>query len=216
MTDPSESVVERLIEAAVQLFSRQGYRGTTTRQIAKLANVNETSLFRHFAHKQDLFWTALESRLKRLRIPRELRIGLLQEHPPETVLPLIVEFLVVTTMYQPELARLVWVSLLELRPDAEHVYRLQIEPIFRPINEYIQHCAASGSLRSSDSSLTTIALVATVLAHQGMHPMLGSKGQTYATADEAVRAYSRFWLDALTPIVDANQRPSKPRAGYNG
>jgi AcrR family transcriptional regulator len=63
----------RILDAAVLLFSQQGYNGTSTREIARLADVNEASLFRHFARKQDLFWAALRSRLERLRIRKELR-----------------------------------------------------------------------------------------------------------------------------------------------
>ena len=41
----------RIIEAAVQLFAQQGFKGTSTREIAELAKVNEATLFRHFAKK---------------------------------------------------------------------------------------------------------------------------------------------------------------------
>jgi AcrR family transcriptional regulator len=212
MKNAPTSVVERLIEAAVHLFSRQGFRGTTTRQIARLADVNETSLFRHFAHKEDLFWAALESQLRRLRIPRELQDGLAQDSAPEQVLPLIIEFLVITAMYQPELTRLVWVSLLELRTDTERICRQQLDPIFQAINHYVEHCVASGALRSLDASLTTIALTATVLAHQELYPVLGSGSQSYSKTEEAVTAYSRFWLGVLTPALDANAPPRQSRA----
>jgi AcrR family transcriptional regulator len=207
MKTASTSVVERLVEAAVQLFSRQGFRGTTTRQIARLADVNETSLFRHFPHKQDLFWVALESRLRRVRISRELRNGLAQDNAPELVLPLIIEFLVITAMYQPELTRLVWVSLVEFRSDAEHICRQQLDPIFKAINDYLEHSIASGALRSLDASLITIALAATILAHQELYPVLGRGSQPYTKTEEAVMAYSRFWLSALTPLEDGNELP---------
>lgn len=208
----SSGVVERLIEAAVQLFSRQGFRGTTTRQIARLADVNETSLFRHFPHKEDLFWAALESQLRRLRIPRELQNALAQDHAPEQVLPLIIEFLVITAMYQPELTRLGWVSLVELRTDTERICRQQLDPIFQTINHYVEHCVSIGALRSVDASLTTIALTATILAHQELYPVLGPGSQCYSKTEDAVTAYTRFWLGALTPALDESRSPHQSRA----
>ena len=39
---------ERILDAATQVFSEQGYSGATTRAIATLAKVNEMTLFRHF------------------------------------------------------------------------------------------------------------------------------------------------------------------------
>jgi AcrR family transcriptional regulator len=48
-----------LLEAARELFSRQDYRGTTTREIAQAAGVTEHLLFRHFGSKAALFREAL-------------------------------------------------------------------------------------------------------------------------------------------------------------
>ncbi|MGQ9838458.1 MAG: TetR/AcrR family transcriptional regulator [Cyanobacteriota bacterium] len=45
---------QRLLNAARDLFVRQGIPQTTTRQIADLAGVNEVTLFRHFGSKQGL------------------------------------------------------------------------------------------------------------------------------------------------------------------
>lgn len=48
-----------LLNAARDLFSRQGYRSTTTREIAHAADVSEYLLFRHFGSKAGLFREAL-------------------------------------------------------------------------------------------------------------------------------------------------------------
>ncbi|OMC31928.1 TetR family transcriptional regulator [Mycobacterium sp. GA-1841] len=48
-----------LLDAARELFSRQGYRSTTTREIAQAAAVSEYLLFRHFGSKAGLFREAL-------------------------------------------------------------------------------------------------------------------------------------------------------------
>lgn len=46
---------QQIIEVAVDLFSRRGFQGTTTREIAQAAGVNEATIFRHFATKSDLY-----------------------------------------------------------------------------------------------------------------------------------------------------------------
>ena len=68
----------RIVEAAVQLFSRQGFAASSTHEIARLAGVSEVTVFRHFPRKRDLFWAATESRLGRLRISKELPVGRLE------------------------------------------------------------------------------------------------------------------------------------------
>src|SRR5271156_5055323 len=44
----------RIIDAATRAFAREGISGATTREIARLAKVNEVTLFRHFKNKDEL------------------------------------------------------------------------------------------------------------------------------------------------------------------
>ncbi|WP_026082384.1 TetR family transcriptional regulator [Mastigocladopsis repens] len=48
------STRQRLINAAMELFSAQGITETTTKAVAELAKVNEVTLFRQFGNKQGL------------------------------------------------------------------------------------------------------------------------------------------------------------------
>ena len=51
----------RLIEAASQVFASLGVQGATTREIARVAGVNEVTLFRHFASKEQLLLAVIEN-----------------------------------------------------------------------------------------------------------------------------------------------------------
>ncbi|HTQ35224.1 MAG TPA: helix-turn-helix domain-containing protein [Stellaceae bacterium] len=44
-----------IVSAAVPLFARNGFAGTTTRELAAAAGVSEALLFRHFPSKQSLY-----------------------------------------------------------------------------------------------------------------------------------------------------------------
>ena len=50
----------QLLEAALDLFSRKGFKGTTTKEIAAAAGVTEAIVFRHFASKQALYQAVLD------------------------------------------------------------------------------------------------------------------------------------------------------------
>jgi AcrR family transcriptional regulator len=197
MTD--RSVRERLIEEAVQLFAEKGFAGTSTREIARLADVNETSLFRVFGNKEDLFWTALKSRLGQVRLRKELQRALAEDAEPQLVVPQIVEFLVQTTVCQPEVIRLLNTSLMEMRPQAEVVHRQTLAPIFQDIAGYLARGMERGALRAVDPVITTTSLAATVLSQLNLSQVLNGLSRPYANTEEAVAAYSDYWLTMLTP-----------------
>jgi len=50
---------ERILEAALKVFSRDGISGATTREIARVAKVNEVTLFRSFKNKNELLRQAV-------------------------------------------------------------------------------------------------------------------------------------------------------------
>ena len=45
----------QIIQVAIELFSKKGFGGTTTKQIADAAQVSEAIIFRHFNTKQELY-----------------------------------------------------------------------------------------------------------------------------------------------------------------
>src|SRR5450759_3730013 len=50
----------QLVETALDFFSRKGFGGTTTKEIAAAAGVTEAIIFRHFPTKQDLYNAVLD------------------------------------------------------------------------------------------------------------------------------------------------------------
>jgi AcrR family transcriptional regulator len=53
-TPAAELTRQRLIRAALELFTTRGYHDTTTAHIAKKAGIAEGTIYRHFASKQQL------------------------------------------------------------------------------------------------------------------------------------------------------------------
>jgi AcrR family transcriptional regulator len=67
-----------ILNAAVQVFSQHGFRGSTTRRIAEAAEVNEVTIFRYFGSKEALLHEAINA-------PGE--VGLTTPLPVEPVKP---------------------------------------------------------------------------------------------------------------------------------
>jgi TetR/AcrR family transcriptional regulator len=58
---------EQLIDAALDVFSRKGFRGATTKEIAAAAGVAEAIIFRHFPTKEALYRAVLDSEITSTR-----------------------------------------------------------------------------------------------------------------------------------------------------
>jgi AcrR family transcriptional regulator len=51
----SASTRDSLLDAALDRFSRSGYRGTSIRDLARAVGIRESSVYKHFASKQAIF-----------------------------------------------------------------------------------------------------------------------------------------------------------------
>ena len=58
---------QNILAAADKLFSQKGFKGTTTKDLAKEAGVHEAVLFRHFTNKRELYRATVELKLARNR-----------------------------------------------------------------------------------------------------------------------------------------------------
>src|SRR5437870_13679926 len=53
---------QEIIASAIELFARKGFRGTTTRDLATHAEINEAIIFRDFKTKEDLYSAIIETK----------------------------------------------------------------------------------------------------------------------------------------------------------
>jgi len=194
---------DKILQAAGKLFARQGYYGTSTREIARLADVSENTLFRHFDNKEELFWSCLRSYSEGLKFRQDVLKGITQCDTPEVVLPKIIEMLADTVNYRPELLRLISVAFIELRSKADEFSQEQLSPVFSTINRYWEMNIGSGRIRNLDPTILTSALIMTVLTHPGIYDLIDGNKPVYSNSLEAHRAYARFWLDLIVPRMPA-------------
>jgi len=199
---------DKILLAATQLFAGQGYNGTSTREIARLADVSENTLFRHFEHKEDLFWATLCAHSAWLTFCKNSLEGITAFDAPEVVLPKILGLLTDTADFRPELLRLMAVAFLELRWKADAFCQEQLGPIFSTIRKYMAVNIKSGRMHNFDPTMVTTALMTTVVMHSGIAKLIDGNNASYSDSRDAARAYTRFWLDVLSPRLEARPWPA--------
>jgi len=72
MADKTE---QKILDAALKLFSEKGYKGATTRVIAQKSGFSELTLFRKFKTKENLFNTALLQNSEKIKKDFGLAFG---------------------------------------------------------------------------------------------------------------------------------------------
>jgi len=185
----------RILEAAVQLFAQNGFKGASTRDIARLARVNEVTLFRYFPRKNDLFCAAAESRLSRVRMGRELQNKLAKDAALQITVPMLTEFLLENFFYPPDLLRLIFAAGSEV-PGADRMVREYLGPFFDAIQGYFERCSAKGLIGQVDPSIATLSLAGVVSAHQNFYRLFTERDLGW-DKERSVPAYSDFLLSAL-------------------
>jgi len=55
-----KTIEDRILDAAMVIFSKNGYNGATTIKIAEKAGVNEITIFRKFKSKENLLKTVIQ------------------------------------------------------------------------------------------------------------------------------------------------------------
>jgi AcrR family transcriptional regulator len=189
---------DAILAAASQLFARQGYHGTSTREIARLADVSENTIFRHFERKEDLFWSALRARCSAIKLRRDTAEGMEEGVSLEIILPKIIEFLTDILNYSPELLRLIAVAMLEMQWNADLFCDECLAPAFNAISKYLGTVVANGNLRNIDPTMVTAAMTSMVLVHPWMARHSSPGESRFPDSRAAERAYTAFWLDVLS------------------
>jgi len=79
---------EKIVQAALQLFAKEGYHATSTSKVAKQAGVSEGLIFRHFGNKEGLLQAILEEGERRIKA---LFVDIVMESDPNEVIRKAIE-----------------------------------------------------------------------------------------------------------------------------
>ncbi|WP_456324036.1 TetR/AcrR family transcriptional regulator [Desulfonauticus submarinus] len=55
---------EKILKAAKKLFAQKGFKGTTTKMLAQEAGISESSLYKYFSSKEEIYLNLLEQKIK--------------------------------------------------------------------------------------------------------------------------------------------------------
>jgi AcrR family transcriptional regulator len=208
-------VPARIVQGAVVLFSRQGYSGTSTREIARLAQVSEVTIYRYFEHKEDIFYAALESSFTCIQPRLRLLAPTSKCEAAEAMILRIVGLLQETVSLSPELVRLVLVAFLEVHGRAEEICREHLAQLLTAMNDYLKTQIQAGRIRNVSSSIATVAIAMSVLLEPEIYRIMGWSQFQALSSRQILNEYCAFWVNALVPPCGEYSQSREPAAGLS-
>jgi AcrR family transcriptional regulator len=179
-------VRERLIDAAMRLFSERGVDATSLQAVAASVGIRKPSLLYHFTSKAALREAVIERMLARWNevLPGILLAATSGQGQFDAVLEEAMAFFTAA----PVRARLLLRELLD-RPDHMHrLFQSHVRPWFGLVVESIRKGQARGTVRRDLDpeawvANTTIAMLAAVSTHESLGGFVGSDDRASAGAD---------------------------------
>jgi AcrR family transcriptional regulator len=202
----------QLIDTAMRLFSRNGFSGTTTREIALAAGVNEAIIFRFFPHKDDLYAAILER--KSAEACTDAWVDELQaaaaSGDDEAVIRIVVTHLIEHQRRDPVFTRLMLHSALDNHSFAQQYRDRHFAPVHLFLLEYVAERQRDGSFRAGDPHAIVRAILGVPVHHGLVETLLPDRN--IAFGDDAIDVYTTFILGGLrtVPSSAAPQGGARP------
>ena len=195
---------QQIMTIAAGLFARKGYQGTTTREIAEEAGVNEALLFRHFPSKENLYWTIIEeqcsARGRRQRIKQILKSG---DDDFQIFSGMAREFLV-RTPHDTEMTRLLWFTALENHTLSERFFRTFVADYYEALGGHIRERIRQGKFRKVDPLLAARGFFGMVVYHFLIQELFGGEKYQKFDPEQVSATLAGIWLAGMRSPVAAS------------
>jgi AcrR family transcriptional regulator len=191
------STHDRIIEAAIKLFSEKGFNGTTTKEIAETAEVNEALIFRHFSTKRDLYGAIIEK-----KINEEPGIELSLETHRDSKDDRLVFTAIASRMFEkcgrdPSFMRLLHFSALEGHDLSDMFFDTYVEYINMLISDYIDTRIKDGEFKKLNPLYSSKAFIGMVVNQIIVQELFGEKKKNKTDYKELTETFVEIFLEGI-------------------
>jgi TetR/AcrR family transcriptional regulator len=190
----------QLLDIAIDLFSKRGFSGTTTREIALAAGVTEAIIFRHFATKQDLYAAILDHATASSGMERWLAEveACFERDDDRGLFRLIVSRVLEVHRTEPRFERLMLHASLEGHELAV-MHRNQImASIGGKLHAYIERRQQAGALRACDPRTIIFAIVG-MAQYFGMQKYMYQRPEPLQSDEEITETFASILMNGIQP-----------------
>lgn len=195
---PREERRRRIIESAATLFSRRGFRGTTTREVAQAVGVSEATVFKHFATKEDLYTAIIEAKAQTRQV-LDVVSPLAEARDDAALLRALAREMILRTQADPTLMRLLFFSALEEHALADLFFQRRVQALDDFLGRYIADRVAAGAFRAVDPTLAAWNFIGMVIQHLLLQELFRQKAPPHVTVEQAIEEMVTTFLRGVQP-----------------
>ncbi len=191
----------QIVRVAMQLFSRRGFRGTTTKEIARAAGVSEAMVFRHFATKEELYSAIIDDKACAgdAEDPRQIVADALAEKNDRAVFEGLALNALVQNECDPEFQRLLLYSALEEHELAQMFWDKFVRRVYEFLGDYIRERQKDGAMIEIEPAIVVRAFIGMVIHHSLNNNLYDRKRSLLKISnEEAAGRFARILLDGIT------------------
>lgn len=204
---------QQIMQAATGLFARQGFNGTTTREIARRARVNEAIIFRHFPRKEDLYWAILENECHPAHGDAGLNGRLETNEGDREVFRAIAEDILRCNTQDPSLSRLLLFSALENHRLSHRFFRTYVAAYYDVLAQHIRKRIRAGVFRHVDPLLAARGFLGMVSYHFLMQELFGGKRYRRFNPGRVTETLTDIWLEGMRARSTTSAQASERERG---
>ena len=208
----AENRRQQIIDVAIQLFSQKGFRGTTTKEIALAAGVNEAIIFRHFATKRDLYSAIIDQKACATEMASKQAeiVKAIEQRNDRKLFETIAFHILEVHEHDETFMRLMFYSALEGHELSDMFFRNQVAERYREVASYIKERIQEGAFRKVDPQIAVRAFFGMVIHHAQTKRFFNqSLGDQKITISNRVAA-ERF-TDLFLAGITQTESPSRKR-----
>ncbi|MGA2962625.1 MAG: TetR/AcrR family transcriptional regulator [Candidatus Korobacteraceae bacterium] len=190
---------QQILGIATEMFAEKGFGGTTTREIAAHAQVNEALIFRHFPTKEELYWAVLEAKVRSEDFHLRLEELLSGAANVREALLAVADWTLQRRAEDHATTRLSMFCALERHELSQRFFGHFIAEYFEVLANYLRRQMCQGVLRSADPIMAARTFIGAVVYHSLIQELFGPVDTTGNTdAREASRLMVSIWLDGMS------------------
>jgi AcrR family transcriptional regulator len=195
---------DQILATAISLFSRNGFRGTTTKEIAKAAGVSEAMVFRHFDTKEALYGAILDDKACREDVGKFAweNNAALQDAIAVGDDFAVFYNIALSTLEKHQLnesfLRLIFFSALEEHELAARFFSDFVERVYDFIGNYIHRRQIEGAFREIEPRTAVRAFLG-MLIHHSLNNILWDKERRVLNIsnEEAAKSFAEVLLHGI-------------------